>query len=325
MKIFFYEVFDEERACLESMMPDHWQAGYTSQTIQDACATRPPFPHISIRTQSVVPEAWLTHLSTIVSRSTGYDHLLLLKRLTRNRETSLACLPKYCGQAVAEHALMLWMALARKLKTQLRVMNQFHRDGLTGFEMKDKRLVIVGVGDIGFRIAELGKALGMEVVGVDPVERHDKIPYVSLSEGLARADILICAMNLTEANRGIFSIDRWKEAKPGLLFVNISRGECSPFTDLHLALKRGYLSGIALDVFDQESEFAGMLRSGPHPETESLKAAQLLLDHPQVIFTPHNAFNTREATERKCALTIAQFKAYESYGNFIDQPRDLAT
>ena len=324
MKIFFYEVYEEERVCLARMLPQGWQADFIASTPQEAGHAVPPAPHISIRTQSLIPADWLHDVSLIVSRSTGYDHLVALKRLTPKPGAALSCLPKYCGQAVAEHALMLWMALARKLRAQLSSIQSFNRDGLTGSELKGRRLVVAGVGDIGYRVVAIGQALGMQVYGVDPEPRHEALRYVSLAEGLAMADILVCAMNLTENNRGLFSIEQWRRAKPGLLFVNVSRGECSPFQDLLLALNEGWLGGVGLDVFNHEAEFARLLRTGVPADSQELSAARELLQHPQVLFTPHNAFNTQEATERKCALTIDQFKAFESCGQFLHQPPALS-
>ena len=70
------------------------------------------------------------------------------------------------------------------------------------------------------------------VLGVDIVRHHEAVEYVAIDEGLAAADIIVCAMNLTAENRGYFSYDRLKQTRPGTVFVNISRGEQSPAADL---------------------------------------------------------------------------------------------
>lgn len=323
MNIFFYEAFAEEERELRALLPPGWEAGFDHRTLQACAHPAPPAPHISIRTQSVLPVDWLPRLSSLVARSTGYDHLLGVKRLTPDSGPQLACLPKYCGQAVAEHALLLWLALSRKFKRQTAAMPRFARDGMTGIEMEGKTLAVAGVGDIGSRIARIGLALGMQVLGVDPVRRHDGIAYVDLDQAIAAADILVCAMNLTGQNRGLFDTARFSRARPGLLFVNVSRGECSPFTALRDSLDRGYLGGVALDVFNHEAAFAEGLRSGRMPSDPELDAARQLMDRDQVMFTPHNAFNTHEATHRKAALTVDLFRAFDEHGRFPNQPEEL--
>ncbi len=83
-----------------------------------------------------------------------------------------------------------------------------------------------------------------------------------LAQGVPQADVIVCAMNLTEENREIFRYEVLKQAKPGAVFVNIARGELSPHNDLLRLLDEGRLGGVALDVYENEAELAVGLRSG---------------------------------------------------------------
>jgi D-lactate dehydrogenase len=294
----------------------HIEVGFTPATIQEQGDRHPPAVLISIRTQSIIPLEWRDDLTGILSRSTGYDHL---RFYLDGCGKSIPCgyLPLYCNRSVAEQAMMLWMALLRKLPQQLAHFHRFRRDGLTGRECRGKVLLIVGVGHIGSEIAWIGQGLGMEVYGVDIEEKHNHVQYLAINEGLALADIIVCAMNLTEENQGFFSYERLRAAKRGLIFVNVARGKLSPAAGLLPLLQEGCLSGIAMDVFNHESELAVSLREGLVSSDPEVPATLELANHPQAILTPHNAFNTREAVERKASHSIEQIAYFLQHGYFL--------
>lgn len=297
--VFFYEAFAEEQAALRRCLPSQLRAGFTWQTIQEAGAPTPPARLISIRTQSVVPAGWGAALAGIVSRTTGYDHLV-------NCSVPCGYLPLYCNRAVAEQAMLLWMALLRKLPKQVAHFATFNRDGLTGTECAGKNLLVVGAGHVGGEVVKIGHGLGMHVRRVDLIaERAD----TTIEAGLPWADIIVCAMNLTPQNVGYFNYGRLKEAKPGALFVNIARGEMSPTADLARLLDEGHLGGVALDVYENEKEVAVALRSG--------RGTFPLAGRANVICTPHNAFNTAEAVARKSEQTAQSVVEFLRSGKFL--------
>ena len=96
--------------------------------------------------------------------------------------------------------MLLWMALVKGLPRQTDQFAAFHRDGLTGMECNHKVRLAAGVGNIGQEAAKIGKGSGMRVIGVDIQERHADVCYVSIAEGIAQADVIVCAMNLTPRN-----------------------------------------------------------------------------------------------------------------------------
>ncbi len=301
MDIFFYEAFVEEEAALRRHLPAGLSAGFARDTIQEVGHADPPARLISLRTQATLPAGWAKQVAGILTRSTGFDHLLGVKD-----RVPCGYLPKYCTRAVAEQALMLWLALLRKLPRQIEQFHRFDRDGLTGNECAGKKLLVVGAGNIGSEIVAIGRALGMDVRRVDIIpERTD----VSINDGLPWADIIVNAMNLTPQNAGYFSHARWKQAKRGALFVNIARGEHSPTADLTRALDEGLLGGVALDVYDREAELAVGLRAGT--------AQFALAGRRNVICTPHNAFNSWEGVERKAQQSVQQIEQFLKAGKFL--------
>lgn len=316
LDIQFYEAFAEEADALRRLLPGRIRAGFTPKTIQESGDDTPPARLISIRTQSVVPAGWASQLGGILARATGYDGLLRFQAET-GTAAQLGYLPLYCARAVAEQAMCMWMALLRKLPLQVRQFAMFHRDGLTGHECERKQLLVVGVGHIGSEVVKIGQGLGMEVRGVDIVQRHPSLTYVPKEEGIAWADVIVCAMNLTADNAGYFDHRALSKARCGVLFVNVARGEMSPSPDLLRLMDENHLGGVALDVFDQESKLAVALRTGRASDDPSVRATLALAKRPNVICTPHNAFNTVESVERKSRQSVEQIEHFLKHGTFL--------
>ena len=319
MDIFFYEVFEEEATDLRSMLGNRFSYQLTGQTIQEAGHAEPPARLISIRTQSTIPPAWAPMLSAVLSRSTGYDHLIAYRSQVRHCP-ALGYLEEYATRAVAEHAILLAMTLLRKLPQQVLQFSAFNRDGLTGRECTGRNLLVVGVGRIGGEVTRLGQALGFNVRGVDIVPGKANVEYVSREEGLRWADVVICAMNLTDENAGYFSRKTLRLAKHGVLFVNIARGEHAPLEDLVSLLEEGHIGGVGLDVFEEEGPLAATLRSEAQGDSlASVGHVRRLLHFPNVILTPHNAFNTEEAVQRKAKMSFDQIETFLRSGRFLWQ------
>ena len=292
------------------------KAVFTDKTIQASGHETPPAQIISTRTQSVLPEAWAGSVKGLLTRSTGYDHIIAYRART-GLCPAAGYLPLYCHRAVAEQAMLLWTALMRRLPKQQRQFTSFHRDGLTGQECQAKHLLVVGVGHIGSEVCRIGRGLDMDVKGVDIAPRHAEVHYVTIEEGLPWADIIVCAMNLTDLNRDYFNYERFLQTKRGVFFVNVARGELSPSADLLQLLEEEHLAGVALDVYDQESTLAEALRTGEAAQDPQVKAALALAARDNVILTPHNAFNTSEAVERKAEQSIQQIRHFKETGAFL--------
>jgi D-lactate dehydrogenase len=317
LDVYFYEAFAEEADELRSLLPAHISAGYTDATIQEAGHAKPPSRLLSVRTQGVIPLDWAPRIGGILSRSTGFDHLAAYAKLAKGHSIEYGHLPLYCHRAVAEQAMLLWMALLRKLPRQVRQFRAFDRDGLTGPECQGKTLAVVGVGNIGREVAAIGVALGMKALGVDRNPVHSEIDYTPIEQALAAADIVVCAMDLNDSNVGYFDSAKWRQVKRGAVFVNISRGEISPSTALVAALDAGQLSGVGLDVYDHEPVLAVALRTGAATNDAEALAALDLAGRENVICTPHNAFNSTEAVHRKSLHSVQQIEEFLQTGKFL--------
>jgi len=321
--IYFYEVYKEEEELLKKDLPMGIEAGFNYHTIQEIFEKEkicePKAKIISIRTQSAVPRNWIDDgkISAVISRTTGYDHLKDFEDKIR-----LGYLPDYSRRAVAEQAIMFYFVLARKLIKQMEHFKDFNRNNLSGFEAKNKNILIVGVGRIGSEICRIAKGLGMEVFGVDRERKYKNVRYVGIDEGLKKADVIICAMSLNEKNKKYFNYEVLKKARKGVFFINVSRGELSPSADLLKLVKENHLGGLALDVYNEEYNLVKSLRTGRLGDGES-KAVLELSKFDNVILTPHNAFNTHESTKRKAEQTIENLNYFLKTGKMKwEVPRD---
>ena len=317
MNIFFFEAFREEQAALKKYNAGKFRANYTWKTIQEYGASDPPADIISVRTQSEIPPAWAEKLQAILTRSTGFDHLTAYRQETNVENLKCGYLPLYCNRAVAEQALTLWMALLRKLPRQINNFQDFNRDGITGGESAGRNLLVVGVGNIGSEIVRIGQGLDMNVKGVDPQNKFDFVDYTTYEEAAPQADIIVAAMDLNSGSKAYFDYKKLKQAKPGAIFINIARGELSPFDGLLQLLEENHLAALGMDVYENEKLIGPAMRGEISPNTPQLQALKKLAKLDNVIFTPHNAFNTAEAVEKKSEQSIQQLEELKKTGKFL--------
>lgn len=201
------------------------------------------------------------------------------------------------AQSVAEHTLLLILACAKRARVidrQTRAGDWSARHQVENIELAGKTLGIVGVGHIGRRVAALGAALGMRVLGYDKyltpeeVRRRGAEPVGSLEELLPRVDVLTCHTPLTPETRHMINEKTLALLRPGAIFVNTSRGPVQDEAALYRALVTGHLRAAGLDVF----------------ETEPASPSNPLFALPQVVCSSHVAGVTREA-HRAASLMVA--------------------
>lgn len=168
-----------------------------------------------------------------------------------------------CGNAtaVAEHTLMLMLALARHLPQAMEHVRQGILARPQGTMLHGKTAVVVGLGDLGSAISVLLKAFGMKVLatrehpenGVPEGAIVDRLGgNGELESMLGEADFVILSLNYSPATRHFFDAKRLAATKPGAFLVNIARGGVLETEALTAALASGHIAGAGLDVFDPE-------------------------------------------------------------------------
>ena len=195
--------------------------------------------------------------------------------------------------AVAEWVLGALVDLARGISDSVVA----YRAGSTapvvmGRELRGSVLGVIGCGQIGRRVCELGLALGMRVLVCDPVAgvAEPPIEQTSLDELLAAADHVVCLAPALPATENLMDARRFAQMKRGAAFINAARGNLVDEAALLQALDSGHLSGAALDV-------------GRAPDQMPSPAPAR---HPRVIATPHIGGLTPPAVEHQALETVAQ-------------------
>ncbi len=267
---------------------------------------------ISIFVDSIIDATVLDampKLRFIATRSTGFDHIDLKECMARNIVVSNV--PAYGENTVAEYSMALLANLMRRIAEgydRLRDDGQFSPQGLEGRDLLGKTIGIIGTGNIGKCTIRIAKGFGMNVVAHDPYpdEAHAQevgYEYVPLDELFAQSDAISLHVPYLESTHHLINKETIEKMKDGAYLVNTSRGAVVDTEALATALQKGKLAGAALDVLEEEGHMKDELQFFTHTEGKdyNVKTAlvnYVLIDMPNVIVTPHNAFNTREALVR---------------------------
>jgi len=224
---------------------------------------------ITTKTHSILPEPYLDERKkSIITRSAGYDHFEHLAE-----KANIASLREYCVNAVAQTAMKFLYATAGEMNHYEKNIETFERKNSNAFTELDKEriLTVFGVGKIGRKVYELAEANGLTVQGVDIRQEELRniygktVKFVSKEEAIKSSDIIVNAMNLTKNkesrfyNVGYFSREYLSKATKNLIFINVTRGEIAPESVLLELYESGEITGLGLDVFTNESEFARLL------------------------------------------------------------------
>ncbi|MEN9936561.1 MAG: hypothetical protein RLZZ387_3140 [Chloroflexota bacterium] len=217
---------------------------------------------------------------------------------------------------ISEHIIGTLLMFSRGLHLAVRAQARrewwrpARRDEL--FELAGKTMLLVGVGAIGVRTAELAVALGMRVEGVrrDPSVGAPGVAAMygpeRLAERLPHADVVVLTIPLSHATRGMIGEAEIGAMKPGAYLVNIGRGGTVDEDALADAIRAGRLAGAALDVFAEE----------PLPPSSPL------WDLERVIITAHYAGNTPAYDDRAMEIfldNLRRYRAGEPLRNVVDK------
>jgi D-2-hydroxyacid dehydrogenase (NADP+) len=191
--------------------------------------------------------------------------------------------------AVAEHAIALVLAVARRLPEARDNQHKKFWRGMIGDlttredEIKGKTMLVVGMGRIGSHLAMLGKAFGMKVIGIrqDPKKGTNGADAIyamgDLVKLVPQADIVALTCALTPETTGLMSAAAFAAMKPSAMFVNVARGKVADEEALVAAMQGNKIAAAALDV----------------TADEPLAASSPLWTMPNVFITPHTAGETR--------------------------------
>ncbi len=264
----------------------------------------------------------LPKLKFIATRSAGYDHIDTAT--CQERGIMVSNVPTYGENTVAEHAFALILSLSRKIFQSYERTEKmdFDREGLEGFDLKGKTLGVVGCGAIGRHAVKIGRGFDMQVLIYDVkpdevfAESMNARFVTSLDELLSQSDVItIHVPYIPDKTHHLINKENVQRIKPGAILVNTARGGVVDTEALLWALQKKILSGAGLDVLEEENdtyEDVALLSEGFSQEYDiaTLLRNHILAARHDVIITPHNAFNSREAKHNILMTTIENIRAY---------------
>ena len=226
-------------------------------------------------------------LKVIGRAGVGLDNIDL--EAAKERGIKVVNSPAASSRSVAELAVALMFNVARKIAFADRKMREgvWAKKQCMGIELEGKTLGIVGFGRIGYQIAKIAKALGMNVLLYDPYPNEERARevggrFVDLETLLRESDVVTLHVPLVESTYHLINEERLRLMKPTAILINAARGAVVDTNALVKALKEGWIAGAGLDVFEEE----------PLPKDHPLTK----LDN--VVLTPHIGASTVEAQMR---------------------------
>ncbi len=260
----------------------------------------------------------LKKLKAIATRSTGFDHININE--CKKRKISVFNVPFYGENTVAEHTFALILDLSRKIHNSYErtTRGNFSLEGLRGFDLKGKTLGILGLGHIGIHVARIAKGFEMNVLAYD-IRKNLKLAkkygfkYSGFETLLKNSDIITVHCPYNKFTHHLLNKNNIHLIKKGAYLINTSRGGIIETKALVNALVKGNLAGVGLDVLEEESlikeEVQLLSKNFNKKNLENLLHNHLLLTFSNVIITPHNAFNSKEALIRIADTTIENIKS----------------
>ncbi|MGH8958464.1 MAG: phosphoglycerate dehydrogenase [Acidimicrobiia bacterium] len=218
-------------------------------------------------------------VQVVAKYGSGLDNIDL--RAAEQRGVKVASTPGANSQAVAELTLSLLFALARRIVPHHTSAMAGRWDRHIGVELTGRRLGLIGLGQVGGRVARMARAMGMEVVAHDPYVSTTDVPVVAMNELVSGADAVSLHVPLTEETRQLVDASFLAQMRPGSYLINTARFGLADIEAVADALASGHLAGAAFDDF------------GDRPDPGSR-----LWDLPGFLASPHAGASTVEAVER---------------------------
>lgn len=262
----------------------------------------------------------LQRLKFIATRSTGYDHIDL--DYCREHGIAVANVPSYGDVTVAEHVFALLLGLARNLVPTVEGLRagRFDQSGLRGFDLHGKTIGVVGTGRIGRCVIAIARGFGMRVLGYDiapdaSFAERQGFRYTDLDALLRESDVVTLHVPALPATRNLIGEAELAMMKPDAVLINTARGNVVDVEALVRALDGGRIRGAGLDVLPEEPlmrDEAEVFREqgADVARVRALLANHVLMAAPNVLVTPHVAYNTGEARRRIIATTIENVRAF---------------
>jgi D-lactate dehydrogenase len=250
-----------------------------------------------------------TRLLTL--RSAGFNHVDL--EAAEAHGLTVARVPGYSPYAVAEHTVALMLAVQRRLhRAHNRVREgNFALEGLLGFDLRNKRVGVIGTGRIGYLVARIMRGFGCSIRAYDPYPSDEVrdlgVRYEDLDTLLGECDVITLHCPLTPETHHLIDAAALAKTRPGVMIVNTSRGGLIDTRAVVDGLKSGHIGNLAIDVYEEEADLFFEDLSDQVIQDDVFSR---LLTFPNVLITAHQAFFTEEALRDIARTTLGNVTAF---------------
>lgn len=251
----------------------------------------------------------------ILTRAAGKDHLDL--NAIQKYGLKSANVPAYSPSAISEHTVMMILAVLRKLKMQMRKIEEqyYFINGLRGRELRSMTVGVMGTGRIGTKTIQNLTGFGCKILAYDPFENDyvkEHAEYVTKETLLRESDIVVLHCPMIPENYHMIDRKALDSMKDGAVLINTARGALVDTKSVYQALVNGKLSGFGMDVYEYEDRTQRKDYRGKELDDELLKK---LLELDNVLFTSHTAFYTDEAVENIIDTSLTNLYEWATTGN----------
>jgi D-lactate dehydrogenase len=252
----------------------------------------------------------------VALRCAGYNNVDLAAAARLG--LTIARVPAYSPEAVAEHTAALILALNRKVYRAYNRVREgnFSLDGLVGFNLHGKTVGLIGTGKIGTAVARiLGPGFGCRLLGYDPAPDDGcarlGVNYVRLPELFSQSDVISLHSPLVPETLHLIDRDALAHMKRGVMLINTSRGALIDTPAVIDALKSGQIGALGLDVYEEET---ALFFEDHSSNVISDDVFARLLTFPNVVVTGHQAFLTQEALAHIAQTTVENLAEFFATG-----------
>lgn len=320
--ISFFEVNPKEEKWLKKQLKEHKLFFYSNPFNEKTALKARGSKIIGVFTNSKVTGKALDKAKTIkyvAVMGTGFNNLDI--PALKKRKIKASNVPEYGSNTVAEYTFALMLAISRKLFETLEKTKKsdFKNSMLEGFDLQKKTLGIIGFGSIGQKVARIAKGFEMKVIATDKkkdIKTAKKlgVKYCTLKTLLRKSDIISIHVPLNKHTKHLISKKEFGLMKKNAVIINTARGAIIDTKELVKALKTKKIMAAGLDVLEGEEDIKEEkeLISGKINTEKLLLFAEnhYLLKMNNVLVTPHNAFNTKEALKRIIEVTVSNIKSF---------------
>lgn len=259
------------------------------------------------------------NLRVIATRSTGFNHIDI--KYCTQHNIAVFNVEEYGQTSVAQFTFALLLALVRNLfPANLDIQRGYiNHANYEGRNLNKMTIGIIGCGAIGSMVAKIAHSFNMKVLVCSYIKRTDVsvfADYVSMEELLRESDIVTLHLPYKTENYHMIGKAEFDMMKEGSYFINTARGELIDIVALYENLISGKLKGVALDVLECEylalspENLVDDIREDNTNCVASALITQKLLGMPNVIITPHIAYNTEESVETLLETTFNNIRDY---------------